>query len=94
MHQLWNTNYQNNKFYGASDKCIMCSKQGKTTDHIYQCPHHEAEACRADGCRNLLTTMAKMTPDSLLTAIEILLSDSISIKLDGQHQFQQLITNQ
>ena len=72
----------------------MCSKQGKTTDHIYQCPHHEAEACRADGCRNLLTTMAKMTPDSLLTAIEILLSDSSTIKLDGQHQFQQLITNQ
>jgi hypothetical protein len=33
-HQLWNTNVQNNKFYGLPETCILCNISPESIDHI------------------------------------------------------------
>jgi hypothetical protein len=38
-HQLWNTNKQNNRYYGAVDKCPICLTESESIQHVHNCQH-------------------------------------------------------
>jgi hypothetical protein len=58
-HKLWNTNQQNQKFYGTSDKCILCNSQTESIYHIYQCTHPLASTHRDIASAKLISQLEK-----------------------------------
>jgi len=72
-HQLWNTNVQNNKFYGSSETCVLCNISPESIDHIYKCTHLSAITNREEAQEKLLTRICRSTPPTLLQAIKLVI---------------------
>jgi len=70
-HQLWNTNDQNQKFYGHSSLCHLCCKATETIDHIYSCASPLAQQGRLKAIQPLRVAMEKAyTPRSIIKTLE------------------------
>jgi hypothetical protein len=68
-HQLWNTNSQNQKYYGTSDTCSLCGISSETPDHIYSCTHPAALESRTQAATIFCDTLSKKMPPSILSAL-------------------------
>jgi hypothetical protein len=64
-HQLWNTNVQNNKFYGETALCPICTTIPETIHHIYQCCHSSAKAHFTECLKSLENSLRPTTPREL-----------------------------
>jgi len=69
-HQLWNTNFQNNKYYGQLETCPICQHMSESSEHIFWCPHRDATSHCKDAFSHLLTSLQKSTPQIILEAIQ------------------------
>jgi len=70
-HQLWNTNTQNEKFYGHSNICPVCQLAPESPTHVYKCSHPAAATHRKEALSSLSTSLTGSTPPVLQ---EVLLS--------------------
>jgi hypothetical protein len=70
-HQLWNTNIQNEKFYGHSNICPICQLVPESPTHVYKCSHPAAAAHRKEALSSFSTSLMGGTPPVLQ---EVLLS--------------------
>jgi hypothetical protein len=68
-HQLWNTNCQNNKYYGQSTVCPICQHPNETIAHIFQCPHEDAASDRKGALEVLSTNFKNGSPHILQEVI-------------------------
>ncbi len=69
-HRLWNTNYQNSKYYGETDNCPICQASKETVEHVYRCQHPAAIEQRAEIVQQLLHNLAPTTPVMVLDTIK------------------------
>jgi hypothetical protein len=69
-HHLWNTNYQNNKYYGETDNCPICQASKETVEHVYGRQHPAASEQRAEIVQQFLHTLAPTTPAMVLETIK------------------------
>jgi hypothetical protein len=68
IHNLVNTNHQNNKYYGTSPLCPCCTSVAETLSHVLTCQSPEATANRSKALSLLQTELLSInTP---LTVIE------------------------
>jgi hypothetical protein len=70
-HQLWNTNIQNEKYYGHSNMCPICQLAPESPTHVYKCSHPAAATHRKEALSSLSTSLTGSTPPVLQ---EVLLS--------------------
>jgi hypothetical protein len=77
-HQLWNTNVQNNKFYGLLETCVLCNISLESIDHIYKCTHLSAITNREEAQEKLLNRIRRSTPPTLLQAIEFIIKGKLT----------------
>jgi hypothetical protein len=82
-HQLWNTNYQNKKYYGTPATCTLCGNSPETPDHIYCCSHPAAVENRVQAVTTFRDTIVKKTPPSLLSALISILTGTSSDHIDA-----------
>ncbi len=75
-NQLWNVNQQNNKYYGESAACPICSHPIETTAHVFKCHHPEAIDNRNAAFSSFVEILKKGTPEILLEAV-----------ISGMHQW-------
>jgi len=68
-HQLWNTNSQNEKFYGQPNTCPICSQHPETVNHVYHCQQSAAVTHCTQALKSLSTTLQNGTPKVLLDVI-------------------------
>jgi hypothetical protein len=69
VNGLWNTNVQNNKYYGLSNNCPFCSSSEALT-HIFTCPSIKATTHRQEALKELELNLTKIkTPTKILGAL-------------------------
>jgi hypothetical protein len=68
-HQLWNTNCQNNKYYGQSAACPICQHPNETIAHIFRCSHEDATSHREGALEVLSTNIKNGSPHILQEVI-------------------------
>jgi hypothetical protein len=69
-HRLWNTNYQNDKYYGETDNCPICQASKETVEHVFRCKHPAASKQRAEIVQQFLNTLAPTTLAMVLDTIK------------------------
>jgi hypothetical protein len=70
IHNLVNTNYQNNKFYGKSPLCPCCQTSAETLQHILSCTSQGSTETREAALRTLETDLTSInTPPQVTEAI-------------------------
>jgi hypothetical protein len=60
---LWNTNEQNSKFYGTSNKCPFCSSP-EPLSHIFTCGSSKATSYRQEAIREFQQKLDKLKTHS------------------------------
>ncbi len=71
VNGLWNTNVQNNKYYGSSDNCPFCSSS-ETLTHVFTCPSIKATTHRQEALKELELKLTKIKmPAKILSAITL-----------------------
>jgi hypothetical protein len=69
-HNLLNTNYQNQKYYGHPDTCPCCDKQLETFSHMLSCSSDSSTLHRQNLLEQLQKEMLKINiPKSITSAI-------------------------
>jgi hypothetical protein len=66
-HNLWNTNVQNNKYYGTSDLCPCCQMKPETVNHVTQCHSPTATITREQAKTQLLNLLWKAETPQIIT---------------------------
>jgi hypothetical protein len=69
-HKLFNTNYQNNQYYGHEGKCPCCDEQIETFQHMLSCPSNLSTPHHQNQLEQLQTRLLKAgAPDAIASAI-------------------------
>lgn len=68
-HSLWNTNKQNNRYYGETSLCPCCHHCIEDIPHIFTCTQPEVAATRSTALSTLQLAMKKSTPHSLYESV-------------------------
>jgi hypothetical protein len=68
-HQLWNTNCQNQKYYGESNLCPICNVTPESIDHLYKCEHPSAVANFQDKLASFKRSLRLKTPNEIVEHI-------------------------
>ncbi|MFN9981076.1 MAG: hypothetical protein ACK53Y_14215, partial [bacterium] len=78
---LWNTNVQNEKFYGHSNTCPYCHTEKETIQHIFCCDQKIAQQERDTLTTYKATLISKRTPPQLVDTIVAGITISITRSL-------------
>jgi hypothetical protein len=71
LHDILNTNTQNNKFYRSSDLCPHCHTESESFLHVLSCPHPEVSKFRSEQQEILWKALAKLNiPISLVATLK------------------------
>lgn len=68
-HQLWNTNIQNQRFYGQSNLCPYCRDHPEDLDHVFTCGHSAATQARSTAFNDLKDSLRPITPPNVYDSI-------------------------
>jgi len=70
VHNLMNTNRQNNLFYGMSNSCPGCNNHEETLEHVLRCSYGPTVVVRQDGLKQLENRLKTMgTPPPVIKVI-------------------------
>lgn len=68
IHNLANTNHQNNLYHGTSNLCPGCHSTVETFEHVIICPFQPAQKCRDGNLNALLQNLTSHgIPSKILT---------------------------
>lgn len=69
-HGLWNTNFQNSKFYNHSAACPVCSNTDESLSHVFSCNSSSAQVGRGKAGTELRTRLVTLqTPAKLVESM-------------------------
>jgi hypothetical protein len=68
LHDILNTNTQNNKFYRSSNLCPHCHTESESFLHVLSCPHPEVSKFRSEQQEILWKALTKLNTPILLVA--------------------------